>query len=430
MNTRYLAAQTVQKVIFNSQSLSEVLPQALAKVNEVTARSAIQDLTYNALRWYFQLNTVLNFLLNSPLKNKDGDITCILLIGLYEIFHTDKPEYAIVNETVAYATAAKKSWAKGLINAALRRSIREKQKILIEIAKEEQSEYAHPDWIINFLHQQWPSKWQTILKENNKLPPMWLRVNQQKTTTENYKKLLQEKDYNSFLDKELPMALLLEKPVGVQQLPHFEKGFCSVQDAAGQYATQLLDLQNGMRVLDACAAPGSKTCHILETGLSLEVIAIEKSATRTELLKENLQRLEVSAQLIIDDAMNIQDWWDEKLFDRILLDVPCSATGVIRRHPDIKLLRKESDMAELVQTQQKLLKTLWQTLKPGGKLLYSTCSMFSQENSEIIKWFLENEADAKLIPITIAEGVDTGFGIQLFPGDLSRDGFFYALLGK
>jgi 16S rRNA (cytosine967-C5)-methyltransferase len=425
MQARYLASQYLYKIIYDKKSLADITFPA-----EEKEAAYIQHITYNVLRWYHQLNVILHSLLEKPLKNKDNDIYCILLIGLYEIFHTDKPEYVIVNETVSCANLAKKTWAKGLINAVLRRSLREKEQILAESAKDIEGKYSHPKWLIALLQKTWPDHWKTILEANNQLPPMWLRVNQQKISTEKYQQLLLEKEIHASVDSALPNALLLAEPCKVTELPQFFEGFCSVQDAAGQFAASFLDLQTGMRVLDACAAPGSKTCHILESNPQIEVTAIEKAAQRAVSLEENLHRLKLTAKIIIDDAINIRKWWDNQPFDRILIDAPCSSIGVIRRHPDIKLLRQETDLDNLVNTQKELLTSLWEVLKPQGKLLYSTCSILAQENSEVIQWFLEQTPDAKLIPLFIQNSYDTGFGNQMFPGEAGRDGFFYALLEK
>lgn len=429
-SARHIAALVIQNVVYEKQSLSEVLPATLGSVPDLGMRATIQDFSYNVLRWYFPLKKTVDFLLDKPLKKKDQDIECILLVGLYEIFYTQTPSYAIVNETVACTQGIKKTWAKGLVNAALRRTLREKQTIESKFLEDEEAKYSHPAWLIRLLETQWPEKWQTILRENNKLPPMWLRVNKQKTSPTEYTKTLAAAGVAFSAEESVPSAVLLEKPTDVAQVPGFYEGFCSVQDAAGQYAASLLDLHTGLRVLDACAAPGSKTCHLLESTPAIEVHAIEKSPSRAKLIDSNFKRLGLHARLIVDAAENIDKWWDKKEFDRILLDVPCSATGVIRRHPDIKLLRRETDISELVIIQQNLLTSLWHTLKPGGKLLYSTCSILCQENSEIIKWFLENTPAAKIIPVSIPQGYDTAFGTQLFPGDLFRDGFFYALLLK
>lgn len=433
MKPRVIANQILYKVIKDHRSLTELFSEDLSPSLDSRDRGFIKECCYGVLRWFYQLNDIKSTLLNSPLKNKDGDIDVLLLLGLFQLIHTSVPDHAAVSETVSVCKALNKSWATNLVNKCLRRFIEEKDVILTSL-KDKESNLSHPDWLITELKTAWPNHWKNILEANNKKPPLWLRVNCQKTTTEDYLNLLTESGIEATISPNLPCALLLKSPVPTQRIPKFSEGYASVQDLAGQFAAFLLDLKKGQRVLDACAAPGSKTSHILEKQPEIaKLVIVDRDAKRFPMIKENIMRLGLNyknTQLILADTTHTKQWWDGTSFDRILLDAPCSATGVIRRHPDIKLLRKSADIDHASQVQMQMLIALWRLLKKNGKLLYSTCSVLPKENEQIIANFLAHHNDAKAEPLNLPLGLQQKYGTQLFPEDDSADGFYYALLRK
>ncbi|MGE3319321.1 MAG: 16S rRNA (cytosine(967)-C(5))-methyltransferase RsmB [Candidatus Berkiella sp.] len=383
-------------------------------------------LCFGVLRYYFTLQTVLSHLLHKPLKAKDKDLELLMMIGLYQLFYSDTPQHAAINETV---NAAQKvaPYAKGLVNAVLRNALREESTIKALLADGP----SHPDWLQTLWQQNWPKDWQAIITANQNHPPFTLRVNLLKISRENYlAKLAHAKIEASPLLHSLA-GINISEDVAIHDLPGFNEGLVSVQDGSAQLAASLLNLEKGQRVLDACAAPGGKTAHLLEQEPLLEsVTAVEKDPSRITLLEKTLARLQLKAQVICADASDTQSWWDNKGFDRILLDAPCSATGVIRRHPDIKLHRQESDIKQLTKTQSELLSHLWPLLKPGGILLYATCSTLAVENVQQISHFLSTQDDAKELPIDATWGIAQPIGRQILPGQDGMDGFYYARLIK
>lgn len=422
-DARKLALDVLLAVIQQGESLSSSLPKALLKSESTKDKAFTQMLVYGVLRWYWQLQAILTLLVKKPLKQKDLDIQLILLLSLYQLIDTRVPEYAAVDAAVKLAKKQKKNWAAGLINAVLRNYVREKTDIEKRIQSKPQAVFMHPQWMIDRIKKDWPDNWQNILQQNNHQAPMSLRINQQKINIEKY---TQQIDNIKSMHEE---CIILDSAKDVSELPGFEQGWVSVQDAAAQKAAHLLDLKDEHRVLDCCSAPGGKTCHILETNPSIELQSVDASEQRLSRVQDNLDRLELSAELICGDATT-SDWWDGQQYDRILLDVPCSASGVIRRHPDIKVLRRQQDIEHLVQTQALILKNIWQMLKPGGKLLYATCSIFKDENENQIADFLAHEKNAEEIAIGGDWGETRQHGKQIFPGDKDMDGFFYALIQK
>jgi 16S rRNA (cytosine967-C5)-methyltransferase len=422
MNTRTQAAKILVEILQQQRSLSAVLGDKLAKQLQTQDKGFIQELCYGVLRWYEQLAAITKLLLERQLKAKDSDIYALILIGLYQLLHLQTPAHAAINETVQAARELKKVWAAGLINALLRRFQREQTDLLNAIQKENTARYAHPCWLLKSLQQAWPDQWEAIVIANNQRPPLTLRVNQLKTTRDDYLKLLEQHKIAAQIIEQTSHGIMLAEPCDVTKLPHFAEGFVSVQDAAAQLAAELLELKPGQRVLDACAAPGGKTAHILETETHLEeLVVIDIEERRLERIKENLKRLsfENKIKLVCADAAQAQSWWDGKLFDHILLDAPCSATGVIRRHPDIKFLRRPKDIQHLAEIQKQLLNNLWPLLKPNGMLLYATCSVLPPENHLQIQQFLATHTDAEKL-----------MEQQIFPGENSMDGFYYAKIAK
>jgi len=426
-SARATAARVIAEVVQKKHSLNAVLNTALPLLPE-NERSLCQQLCYGVLRWHPQLDAISQQLLSKSLKAKDADIAALLLCGLYQLRDLRIPSHAAISETVNATKTLGKQWAKGLINASLRNYQRQQEDIETKLQQTDSSLYAHPDWLIESFKQDWPDSWQAILNASNKQPPMMLRINQQKGTRQDYLARLVDAEIPANEVSATPEGILLEKPCDVYQLPGFIQGDVSVQDGAAQQVASLLDLKPGLRILDACAAPGGKTCHILEHAPDNEVIALDIAAKRLLQIEQNTDRLHLKATLIASDAADTDNWWDGTLFDRILIDAPCSGTGVIRRHPDIKLLRRADDIASLAEQQQHLLNTLWPLLKPNGLLVYTTCSALKQENEQQIASFLQQHPEAEEIEASTAPAQRRPFGYQRLPGDDDLDGFYYARL--
>ncbi len=426
-SARASAARIINDVIQHQRSLNTVLANELPNLPE-NERSLCQQLCYGVLRWYPQLTALTQQLIKKPLKKKDGDIHCLLLCGLYQLRSLRIPEHAALSETVNATKTLGKQWAKGLINASLRNYQRERTTFDGRLVTSLSAQYAHPDWMIKQIQQQWPENWETILTENNQHAPMILRVNQQHNSTDEYLNKLSLSDISASKIDGLDHAILLDTPTDVYQLPGFEQGDVSVQDGAAQHVINLLDIKANQRVLDACAAPGGKTCHILEANPTNDVTALDIDPSRLKQIKENTDRLSLNATLIAADAGETSSWWKGEKFDRILIDAPCSGTGVIRRHPDIKVLRRPEDITSLVEKQRQLLTNLWPLLNPGGRLVYTTCSIFQQENEQQVLDFLRQHPEAEEQLATIEPGSRREVGYQRLPGTNHLDGFYYVCL--
>ncbi len=424
MNSRLVAATILVKV-FAGRSMTAAIEEAWGQVADVQERGFIQALCYGTVRHYYRLEFILAQLLNKPIKDKK--IQALALLGLYQLRYMRVKEYAAVSETVA--VMGKKKWAKSLLNAVLRRYLREQESL--EALADKHVAYAHPDWMIKAIKADWGTAAPEILKANNQLPPMSLRVNSRYCSRVAYLQLLAECDIAATALAHTEQGILLHEAVGVEKLPHFNEGWVSVQDAAAQLAAQLLNAQAGQRVLDVCAAPGGKTAHILERQSELKhLLAIDIDAYRLSRVAETLQRLHLRADLKAADAAQPDKWWDGTLYERILLDAPCSALGVVRRHPDIKLLRRAEDIEALQQLQQQILQAAWRMLQPGGILLYATCSVLKRENELQITQFLAQQPDARELVIEADWGVARPCGRQILTGEQTMDGFYYARLQK
>ncbi len=426
-SARASAARIIAEVVHKQRSLNAVLSSTLTLLPE-NERSLCQQLCYGVLRWQPQLQAISQQLINKPLKTKDSDIAALLLCGLYQLRNMRVPSHAAISETVNACKTLGKSWATGLINASLRNFQRKQAELEQTIETQESALYAHPDWLIDRFKQDWPENWQQILAANNQQPPMMLRVNQQHSSRDTYLEKLQQAGISASEIQTCNEGILLDAPCDVYQLPRFTEGDVSVQDGAAQHVAALLNITPGLRILDACAAPGGKTCHILEQEPNNNVVALDIDARRLEQIEQNTHRLKLNAELIAADAGLVDDWWDGQLFDRILIDAPCSGTGVIRRHPDIKILRRPDDIANLAKQQAILLDNLWPLLKPGGLMVYTTCSALKQENEEQIANFLTQHAQAKEFIPNSPPAQRRSFGYQRLPGDDSLDGFYYACL--
>ncbi len=429
MNSRLVAARVLTRVLKQGQSLTVALDSVFKETEPAQEQAFIQALCFGVCRYYFQLDFIARQLLNKPLRNKDTEIKALILIGLYQLKYMRVKPHAAVSETVA--AAGKKIWAKSLLNAVLRKYQREQTAIDILAEKDQMASTSHPDWLVKQIKASWPEQAEQIIQANNQQPPMVLRVNQARLGRDDYIKQLAAAGIEGL---ELPLclsAIKLKQAVTVDKLPGFADGLVSVQDSAAQLAAGLLSLKTGQRVLDICAAPGGKTAHILEQPVELtELWAIDIDQLRLQRVEENLKRLKLHAKLLTADAAKPELWWDGRLFDRILLDAPCSALGVIRRHPDIKLLRREEDIAALQELQQAILKACWQMLAPGGLLVYATCSILKQENENQILQFLTEHDDAQEQEIVADWGIKRPAGRQVLTGDQAMDGFYYACVKK
>ncbi len=430
--SQLIAADAVHQV-FSGRNLTLALPAALSLFPAVTPqqKGAAADLSYGTLRFYGEIDAHLNQLLEKPLT--DERIHALLLVAIYQLLHDKADAFTVVNQAVHAVSQLKrpapKSWAKGLVNAILRNFLRQKEALDAQSKTNEVATYSYPQWWINKLKTQYPNHWQSILIAGNQHPPMTLRVNTQKISIEDYLQLLARQEIEAGQVGE--QAVIVTKPVPVEKIPGFIDGIVSVQDYGAQLAAQLLDVQANMRVLDACCAPGGKTGHVLELA-DVAMTALDNDETRLQRVQSNLDRLKLKAKLLVGDAASA-GWHDGELFDRILADVPCTASGIVRRHVDIKWLRRESDVASFTAQQAKILPSLWQMLAKGGKLLYVTCSVFHEENQGQIDKFLQNNADATQLPFEVAFNQPlkniTHINGQLIPTN-AHDGFFYALLQK
>jgi 16S rRNA (cytosine967-C5)-methyltransferase len=417
LNSRARAAQILAQILKDETNLDEALTSAFEKNDQ--DRGFIQELCYGTLRYYHRLNFFASQLLRKSFSKKDSDLQALVLIGLYQLLYLDTPAYAALSATVEAAKQLQKTWAANLINAVLRNFGRQRETLILKANQNLEAATSHPLWLLKKIQYAFPTDWQTICEANNQQAPLTLRVNAQKISRTDYLKKLQDQNMAAHAAPLSEAGIYLEEAVSVQTLPGFEQGEVSVQDEAAQLAAFLLELKPAQRVLEVGAAPGGKTTHILEKQPEVELTGIDISAPRIKKIHENLQRLQLDAKIICGDATDPASWWDKTLFDRILIDAPCSATGVIRRHPDIKLLREPKNIAELLMTQKKLLDQLWPLLKPKGLLVYATCSILPEENHEQIERFLLANLDAKLVNEKI-----------LLPQIKGHDGFYYAVIQR
>lgn len=430
MNPRLAATRALAAVLAGRASLGSSLPEQLAKVDP-RDRALAQDLAFGTARWQPRLSLLAEKLMDKPFKAGDRDLEALLLIGLYQLFHTRIPAHAAIGETVGCVDKLKKSSAKGLLNAVLRRAQREYDSLLPALEHDPAARLAHPRWLQKALKARWPEHWEAIATANNLHPPLILRVNRRQGSRDAYLAELAAAGINAVPCAFSADGIRLLQPQDVTALPGFAAGRLSVQDEAAQLAAELLELAPGQRVLDACAAPGGKTCHLLEREPGLaEVVALDADAGRLQRVEQNLARLGLTARTLAADGRAVADWWDGTPFQRILLDAPCSATGVIRRHPDIKLTRQASDIAPLVQLQGELLDALWPTLEVGGILVYATCSVLPEENSSNLAAFFARTPGARELDIPATWGLAQPHGRQLLPQPDGHDGFYYCKLIK
>lgn len=424
MNVRAAAAQVIYQVVDQGQSLSTALPAAQQHIKE-RDQALLQEICYGVLRWLPKLESITQQLMDKPLKGKQRVFHHLILVGLYQLGYMRIPAHAAVAETVNATKNLKKPQLRGLINAVLRNYQRQQASLDEQAQSHDAGRYGHPGWLLKLIKTSYPDDYEAILTANNTKAPMWLRVNRHHHSRDAYRTLLDQAGIESEIHPQAPDALRLLSPCDVSKLPGFAEGWVSVQDAAAQLSVEYLQPQAGELILDCCAAPGGKTAHILEREPSCNVVAIDCDDTRLARVHDNLQRLNLKAQTLCADARYPSQWWQGEQFDRILLDAPCSATGVIRRHPDIKWLRRADDIAALAQLQAEIVDAMWQQLKPGGTLVYATCSITPQENRDQVTAFLDRTADAKLIDSDPQQP-----GRQILPGEEDMDGFYYAVIRK
>jgi len=430
---RTLAARILARVIRDRITLDGILQDQISQLKNEHAGAFVQELCYGVLRMYPRLEFYLDILLRKPLKVSDTDIKAALLCGIYQLEYMRTPEHAAVSSTVEVAEGLNKSWAKSVINAVLRRFQRERNDLLRSADQNETAYFAHPEWLIDAFRRDWPQHWQLILRAGNERPPMHLRVNLRLISRESYLDMLSRVNIEAEPSAILPAGIRLSRPVDVNLLPGFNDGLVSIQDFGAQLAASILDLREGQTVFDGCAAPGGKVAHIFETRPDLlRLTALDINSQRTSLLNDTKKRLKINMDIIQADARTPNLWWDGKPYDRILLDVPCSTTGVIRRHPDIKLLRQPAEIAQFSITQHEILESMWPLLKHKGKLVYATCSLLRQENDRQIEKFIQGRKDVQVTAIEPDPewGVITEFGRQTIPGVDDMDGFYYAALEK
>ncbi len=429
MDARAAAVRVLCRVIGQGESLSKAL-SAECRCRGVD-QALIQELSFGTLRWHERLAKILRYLVRTPLKRRDLDLECLLKLGLYQLVYMRIPAHAVVQNTVQATESLRKLWAKGLVNATLRTFLRQSDMLLERADHDPNAKLSHPNWLLKRFQAAYPQCWQDICRANNQRPPMTLRINQRVTNAELYINKLRAVGLEAYRHSVIESAVTLRRATGVERLPGFAQGVVTVQDGAAQLAASLIECQPGMSVLDACAAPGGKAAHILESvNGDLDLVAVEIDPARIKLLNRTLDRLGWTARICRGDASRPEQWWDGREYDRVILDAPCSGSGVIRRHPDIKYLRRASDIAISQRLQYQLLKALWPLVAEGGMLLYVTCSILPEENNQLIKRFLRDTAGVKLVPPTIDWAVDCRQGLQILPGQMDMDGFYYARLQK
>ena len=431
---RVQSSLVLNQVIHGKHSLDRAIEQAHKDIDD-NEKPLLTNICYGTLRFYWELKAKIDQLLSQPLKKKDKIIENLLQSAIFQIDKTRIPDHAVVSQTVEASRKLNKGHFSSLINGILRtylRSDRDIEKITEEI------KFNHPNWMIEKIKQDWPLNWEQILKKNNDRAPMWLRVNQKKIETKKYlKQFLTDESKIEADNMQLnDYAICLKTPISVKYLPGFEEGYVSIQDGAAQLAADVLLENKSGRILDACAAPGGKTAQLIENIDSTSTVtAIEIDSKRAELINENLLRLGHSTEVIVGDASDIESWWDSIFFDLILLDAPCSSSGVIRRHPDIKHLRRKDDIYTFQKKQLKIISAMWKILAPKGRLLYVTCSIFKEENDEVMNQFLEKHDNVALQDLLLNNNIlekmiKTRYGYQLFPGTINTDGFYFSCLKK
>ncbi|QEE23276.1 16S rRNA (cytosine(967)-C(5))-methyltransferase RsmB [Rhodanobacter glycinis] len=428
-DTRALAAQALAEIALKGASLRDAMERHARKLPDSRDRALLMALLSEGARWWLRFDPALDRLLEKPLRQKESVVHALLVLGLVQLEILGLQDYAAVAATVEATRALKKPRLAGLVNAVLRRWQRERESLLVALDADPRTRHAHPAWLATAITRDWPAQADTVMAADNCEPPLMLRANRRFGSREALLERLRVDGQTATAHDWLADGIVLPHSVDVTRLPGFDGGAFAVQDGAAQVAADLAELRDGLRVLDACAAPGGKACHLLERA-DIDLTALEFDAARTERIRQNLMRLRLNAKLVMGDAGAPKGWWKGRPFDRILIDAPCSATGVLRRRPDVRLHRRGSDISALVAQQQRILAALWPLLAPGGRLLYITCSLLRAENEGVIAPFLAAHADAKAIPFELPVGQAAAVGWQILPGDGDLDGMYYAAIEK
>lgn len=428
-DTRALAAQALADVALRGTSLREAMEQRAPKLRDPRDRALLTALLNDGARWWLRFDAALDRLLDKPLRRKEPEVHALLVLGLVQLDILQLQDYAAVAATVEAARALNRPRLAGLVNAVLRRWQRERTTLLAELDAQLETRYAMPTWLTQAIHTNWPAQAEAVLADGNREPPLMLRANRRRVVRDVLLEQLRSGGYTADPHPWLADGIVLPHSSDVTRMPGFAQGLFAVQDGAAQVAADLLDVRNGQRVLDACAAPGGKACHALERA-DIALTAVEFDATRATRIRQNLERLGLTADVRIGDAGDPSGWWDGKPFDRIMIDAPCSATGVLRRRPDVRLHRRASDLAALVAQQQRILAALWPLLASGGRLVYVTCSLLRAENEAVVAPFLAGHDDARVIPVQLSAGQAAAVGWQILPGDGDLDGMYYAVLER
>jgi len=429
VDTRALAARSLAEIAMRGASLREVMERNAPKLRDPRDRALLMALLSEGARWWLRFDAAIDHLLEKSLRHKDPAIHALLVLGLVQLEILQLQDYAAVAATVEATRTLKRPQLARLVNAVLRRWQRERENLIARLDAKPQTRHAHPEWLAKALASDWPAQADAVMAADNREPPLMLRVNRQHIERAALLAQFQATGYEASLHPWLPDALVLPHSADITRMPGFENGAFAVQDGAAQVAADLADLKHGMRVLDACAAPGGKACHLLERA-RIDLTALEVDAKRGERIRQNLMRLRLDAKIVIGDAGAPAGWWKRQPFDRILIDAPCSATGVLRRRPDVRLHRRESDIAAMHEQQRRILLALWPLLAPGGRLIYITCSVLRAENEVIVGDLLAQQGDARVVPFTLPVGHAAKVGWQILPGDGDLDGMYYAVLEK
>ncbi|WP_233840548.1 16S rRNA (cytosine(967)-C(5))-methyltransferase RsmB [Dyella sp. 2HG41-7] len=428
-DTRALAAQALADIALRGVSLREAMDQRAPKLRDPRDRALLTALLSDGARWWLRFDAALDRLLDKPLRRKEPEVHALLVLGIVQLEILQMQDYAAVAATVEAVRALNRPRLAGLVNAILRRWQRERVTLLAQLDAQAQTRYALPPWLTDTIATDWPTHVEAVLADSNREPPLMLRANRRRAARDVLIEQLRAAGYTADAHPWLVDGIVLPHSSDVTRMPGFSDGLFAVQDGAAQVAADLLDIHDGQRVLDACAAPGGKACHVLERA-NISLTAVEFDAPRAARIRQNLERLGLQADLRIGDAGDPSAWWDKQAFDRILIDAPCSATGVLRRRPDVRLHRRASDIDTLVAQQQRILAGLWPLLAPGGRLVYVTCSLLRAENEAVIAHFLKDHDDARVVPVQLPAGQPAAIGWQILPGDDDLDGMYYAVLER
>jgi 16S rRNA (cytosine967-C5)-methyltransferase len=428
-DTRALAAQALADIALRGVSLREAMEHKAPQLRDPRDRALLMALLSDGARWWLRFDAALDLLLDKPLRRKEPEVHALLVLGLVQLDILQLQDYAAVAATVEATRALKRPRMAGLVNAILRRWQRERVELLSKLDAKPPTHYAMPPWLVKAISTDWPAQSDAILADSNREPPLMLRANRRRVTRDALVEQLRTAGYSADPHPWLTDGIVLPHSSDVTRMPGFAEGLFAVQDGAAQVAADVADVRNGLRVLDACAAPGGKACHLLER-TDIALTALEFDAARTTRIQQNLDRLGLKADVCVGDAGNPSSWWDGQLFDRILIDAPCSATGVLRRRPDVRLHRRASDIDALVAQQQRILAALWPLLAPGGRLVYITCSLLRAENESVVESFFAGRNDARAVPLHLPVGQPAASGWQILPGDGDLDGMYYAVFER